>query len=39
MAGTSGGITTNGQWGYGIFDYPMICDLLDARASAGRSTT
>ena len=30
MAGTSGGITTNGQWGYGIFDYPMICDLLDA---------
>ena len=30
MAGTSGGITTNGQWGYGIFDYPMILDLLDA---------
>jgi phospholipase C len=30
MAGTSGGITTNGVWGYGIFDYPMILDLLDA---------
>src|SRR5437868_8025650 len=30
MAGTSGGITTDGQWGYGIFDYPMILDLLDA---------
>lgn len=30
MAGTSGGITTNGQWGYGIFDYPIILDLLDA---------
>jgi phospholipase C len=30
MAGTSGGITTNGAWGYGIFDYPMILDLLDA---------
>jgi phospholipase C len=30
MAGTSGGITTNGLWGYGIFDYPMILDLLDA---------
>lgn len=30
MAGTSGGITTNGQWGYGIFGYPMILDLLDA---------
>jgi phospholipase C len=30
MAGTSGGITTNGQWGYGIFDHPMILDLLDA---------
>jgi phospholipase C len=29
-AGTSGGITTNGIWGYGIFDYPMILDLLDA---------
>jgi phospholipase C len=29
-AGTSGGITTNGQWGYGIFDHPMILDLLDA---------
>ena len=30
MSGTSGGITTNGVWGYGIFDYPMILDLLDA---------
>jgi phospholipase C len=28
-AGTSGGITTNGIWGYGVFDYPMILDLLD----------
>jgi phospholipase C len=30
MSGTSGGITTNGIWGYGVFDYPMILDLLDA---------
>jgi phospholipase C len=30
MAGTSGGVTTNGQWGYGIYDSPMILDLLDA---------
>jgi phospholipase C len=29
-AGTSGGITTNGLWGYGIFDYPIILDLLEA---------
>lgn len=29
-SGTSGGITTNGIWGYGVFDYPMILDLLDA---------
>jgi len=29
-AATSGGITTNGVWGYGVFDYPMILDLLDA---------
>jgi phospholipase C len=29
-AGTSGGITTNGLWGFGIFDYPIILDLLDA---------
>jgi phospholipase C len=28
-AGTSGGITTNGVWGFGVFDYPMILDLLD----------
>ena len=29
-AGTSGGITTNGVWGYRRFDYPMILDLLEA---------
>jgi phospholipase C len=32
MAGTSGGITTNGVWGYGVFDstgWPIILDLLD----------
>jgi len=29
-AGTSGGITTNGIWGYGVFDYPIILDLLEA---------
>ena len=29
-AGTSGGITTNGIWGFGVFDYPIILDLLDA---------
>jgi Phosphoesterase family len=29
-AATSGGITTNGVWGYGVFDYPIILDLLDA---------
>jgi phospholipase C len=29
-AGTTGGITTNGIWGYGVFDYPIILDLLDA---------
>jgi phospholipase C len=32
MAGTSGGITTNGIWGYGVFDssgWPIILDLLD----------
>jgi len=28
-AGTSGGITTNGIWGYGAFDYPIILDLLE----------
>jgi phospholipase C len=26
---TSGGITTNGVWGFGVFDYPIILDLLD----------
>jgi phospholipase C len=33
MAGTSGGITTNGKWGYGAFDsvgWPIILDLLEA---------
>ncbi len=29
-AGTSGGITTNGVWGYGVFDYPIILDLLES---------
>jgi phospholipase C len=29
-AATSGGITTNGIWGFGVFDYPIILDLLDA---------
>jgi len=29
-SGTSGGITTNGIWGYGVFDYPIILDLLEA---------
>ncbi|MDX6486628.1 MAG: phospholipase [Gaiellaceae bacterium] len=32
MSGTSGGITTNGLWGYGIFNsrrWPIILDLLD----------
>jgi phospholipase C len=28
-AGTSGGITTNNLFGYGIFDYPIILDLLE----------
>jgi phospholipase C len=33
MSGTSGGITDNSRWGYGIFDshkWPIILDLLDA---------
>src|SRR5262245_35628918 len=29
MAGTSGGITNNNQTGAGIFDHPMILDLLE----------
>jgi phospholipase C len=32
MSGTSGGITTNGKWGYGVFDsagWPIILDLLE----------
>ena len=32
MSGTSGGITTNGIWGYGVFEsggWPIILDLLD----------
>jgi phospholipase C len=28
-AGTSGGITNNNDWGFGIFDYPIILDLLE----------
>jgi phospholipase C len=28
-AGTSGGITTNGVYGYGVLDYPCILDLLE----------
>ena len=35
-AGTSGGITTNGVWGYGVFDYPIILDLLDAAGVSWR---
>jgi phospholipase C len=31
VAGTSGGVTTNGVYGYGVLDYPMILDLLEAR--------
>jgi phospholipase C len=29
-AGTSGGITTNNVFGYGVLDYPIILDLLEA---------
>jgi phospholipase C len=29
-AGTSGGVTNNREFGYGVFDYPMILDLLEA---------
>ncbi|MEJ7705946.1 MAG: alkaline phosphatase family protein [Nocardioidaceae bacterium] len=29
VGGTSGGITTNGVYGYGVLDYPMILDLLE----------
>nr|AYC79632.1 hypothetical protein [uncultured bacterium] len=29
-AGTSGGVTTNSLYGYGVFDYPIILDLLEA---------
>jgi phospholipase C len=28
-AGTSGGITTNGVFGFGVLDYPCILDLLE----------
>jgi phospholipase C len=28
-AGTSGGVTTNGVWGFGVLDYPCILDLLE----------
>lgn len=30
VAGTSGGITTGGVYGYGVLDYPMSLDLLEA---------
>jgi phospholipase C len=30
VSGTSGGITTNGVYGYGVFSYPIILDLLEA---------
>lgn len=30
VSGTSGGITTNGVYGYGVLDYPIILDLLEA---------
>jgi phospholipase C len=30
VAGTSGGVTTNRIYGYGVLDYPCILDLLDA---------
>lgn len=29
VGGTSGGITTNGVYGYGVLDYPIILDLLE----------
>ncbi len=29
VGGTSGGITTNGIYGYGVLDYPIILDLLE----------
>ena len=29
VAATAGGITTNGVYGFGVFDYPMILDLLE----------
>jgi phospholipase C len=29
VAGTSGGITTNGVFGFGVLDYPIILDLLE----------
>ena len=28
-SGTSGGITTNGIWGFGVLDWPCILDLLE----------
>jgi phospholipase C len=30
VAGTSGGVTTNRVFGYGVLDYPCILDLLEA---------
>lgn len=29
-SGTASGITTNGVWSYGMLDYPIILDLLEA---------
>lgn len=42
MSGTSGGITTNEQRGYGVFDsdgWPMILDLLDAAGVTWKTYT
>jgi phospholipase C len=30
VGGTSGGITTNGVYGYGVLNYPIILDLLES---------
>jgi phospholipase C len=30
VAGTSGGVTNNSVFGYGVFDHPIILDLLEA---------
>jgi phospholipase C len=36
VAGTSGGITTNGIWGFGVFDYPIIPGAADAAGHGHR---